>query len=430
MVNKFLKLIKDGEYKTIFSNFMSLSVLQGANLILPLITFPYLVRTLDVDKYGLVVFAQAFIAYFALAADYGFNLSGIREISLYKNNFLKLTRTYNSILIARLGLVIVGFLVMSLIVLSIDKFSENWKLYFLTYGMVFGTALFPTWFFQGMQKMKYITILTVVAKTIFTISIFFLVKSPSDYLWVPFLNSVGFIVVGIISLIIINKQFKIPFALQNFKYIYQQLQKGWFIFISKISTNFYTATTTFVLGLVTNTTLVGYYVIAEKVVRIITAMFSPLIQAIYPHVVELTKKSKEETIIFLRKILKYTLVITIIIWTIGFIFAEPTFNLVFNKDVDHSILLFRILSPLIIILPIAALLFNVALLSFKMDSSFFKIYLTGGLLNVVLLGLFLFVLELSTIGAAMSLLICETVITIYAAFILKSKNIKLLTLNL
>ena len=89
--------------------------------------------------------------------------------------------------------------------------------------------------------------------------------------------------------------------------------------------------------------MVGYYAIAEKVVRIITAMFSPLVQAIYPHVVELTKKSREETKIFLRKIFKYTLVLTIIIWTIGFIFAEPALNFLFNKDIEHSILLFKIL---------------------------------------------------------------------------------------
>jgi PST family polysaccharide transporter len=404
---------------------MSLSFLQGANLILPLLTFPYLVRTLGIEKYGLVMFAQAFISYFSLIADYGFNLSGTREISLHKNNLQKLTRIYNSILTARLGLVILGLSIMSIVVFGIGKFTSDWQLYFLTYGLVVGTALFPTWFFQGMEKMKYITILTVISKTIFTISIFVFVNSPDDYLRVPLLNSLGYILVGIISLIVINKQFKIPFKLQKTKYIVQQLQKGWYIFISKISTNLYTATTTFVLGLVTNTTMVGYYAIAEKVVRIIVAMFSPFTQTIYPHIVELTKKSPQESIYFLQKVLKYTIIIAFGIWGIGVVFAEPIFHLIFNNDVDHSILLFRILSPLIIIIPIASILFNIVLLAFKLDIYFSKIYIIGAILNLILLGVLLFVFKLSTIGAAISLLICETVITSFAGIILYKKNIKI-----
>lgn len=425
MVKKFKELLNKGESKKILSNFMSLSFLQGANLILPLITFPYLVRVLGVEYYGLVFFAQAFIAYFALISDYGFNLSGTREISLCKNNIQKLTRTYNSILLARLGLTFFGFVLMAIIVLSIGRFQKDWELYFLTYGLVIGNTLFPIWFFQGMEKMKFITILNLISKTIFTISIFIFVKSPKDYLWVPVLTSIGYVISGIISLIIINKQFKISFELQKSKYIFQQLKNGWYIFISKISTNFYTATTTFVLGLVTNNTMVGYYTIAEKVVRIIISVFAPFIQAIYPHIVQLTKKSESEAASFIKKVLKYTLLISITIWISAIPLASPMFHLIFNKEVEYSIKLFRILSPLIIIIPTASILFNLVLLSFKMDKYFSRIYLTGAILNIILLIVFLFILKLSAVGAAISLLICETIITLYAIILIHKKGIKI-----
>ena len=430
MLKKMINLLKkirnivNTEDKNIFSNFLSLSFLQGANLILPILTFPYLVKTLGIEKYGLIMFAQAFMSYFTIIADYGFNLSGTREVSIHRKNHIKLTRIYNSILIARVGMVSIGFIIMAVIVLSIDKFATDWELYFLTYGMVLGTGLFPTWFFQGMEKMKYITILTVISKSIFTISIFVVVISPKDYLWVPLLNSLGYLFVGFISLIIINRKFNILFKIEELKYIMQQIQKGWYIFISKISTNLYTATTTFVLGLVTNTTMVGYYTIAEKVIRIIVSIFVPFTQAIYPYIVQLTKNTPKESILFLRKVIKYTIFISIGIWGVGIIFAEQIFNLIFNNQVDQSILLFRILSPLIIIIPIASILFNIILLSFKMDKSYSKIYITGAILNLILLGVLLFIYKLSTVGAAISLLMCETIITFYAGILLFKNNIK------
>ena len=62
-------------------NILSLFVLQGANYILPLVTIPYLVRVLGPANFGRIAFAQAFIQYFVMLTDYGFNLSATRDIA-------------------------------------------------------------------------------------------------------------------------------------------------------------------------------------------------------------------------------------------------------------------------------------------------------------------------------------------------------------
>ena len=423
MIKRIKSKFQSQDSKKISANFMYLSILQGMNLLLPLITFPYLVRVLGIEKFGLIMFAQAFIVYFSMLADYGFNLSGIREVSSNRNNKNKLIKIFSSIMIARFVLVLIGLIFLTIVVFSFEKFSQNWELYYLTFGIVIGTALFPTWFFQGMEKMKYITVLTVIAKLIFTLSIFIFVTDKNDYIYVPLINSLGFIFVGLISLYIIFKDFNMKFEFQKFKRIKLQFIKGWHVFISKISINLYGATNTFILGIFTTDAIVGYYAIAEKVVRIICSIFAPFYQAIYPHVVGIVKKPKNEASVFLKRVFNYSLAISSVVFLFSIFLGEFLFLLVFEEEAINSINIFYILSPLIIIIPMASLFFNVILLSYKLDKYFSKLYILGGIINLLLIFILFQFLEEKVIAVSISLLITESIITLGAFLVILNKQI-------
>ena len=184
------------KYNTLVSNFSYLMALQVFNILIRFITYPYLTRVLGLSVYGLIAFAQAMISYFMVVINFGFNLSATKFISINKNDRHLTSMAINSIYIIKILLFLTGFFLLILLVELIPKLQENRFLYIITFGICINEVLIPVWYFQGMEKMKFITIINVFTRTIFIGLIFLCVKNKSDYLLVPAFNTIGAILRG------------------------------------------------------------------------------------------------------------------------------------------------------------------------------------------------------------------------------------------
>ncbi len=420
-----LKSITDTETKKrLLSNFFSLSILQGANYILPLITLPYLVRVLGPEKFGLIAFAQAFIQYFNILTDYGFKLSATREISIHREDKEKVSEIFSSVMIIKFALLILSFLIMTLIVFSFEKFKNNWLIYYLTFGMVIGQALFPIWFFQGMERMKYITILNITAKLIFTVSIFIFVHKVSDYIYVPFLNSLGFLVTGILAIHIVFKNFDTKFIFPNRYAIIHELKEGWYIFISTLAISLYTISNTFILGLFASNTVVGYYSGAEKIVKAVQGLLSPISQTIYPHINKLIYESRERGIKFLQKTVFLIGSLSFILSLLIFIFAKLIVLILLGNQYKESIIVLRILAFLPFIIALSNIFGIQTMLSFNYKKEFFNILMAAAIINIAL-ALILAPLY-RHIGVSISVLVSEIFVTLSMFLYLKRRGIEIL----
>lgn len=277
--------------KVLFGNFISLFVLQGSNYIIPLILLPYLIYTLGIENFGLLAFATATISFFRAIVSYGFDLSGTKQIALNQNNHENINEIFNSIITVKFILAIICLIFLSMLVLLFDKFNQNIYVFLVTYIIIFGDLLFPIWFFQGIEKMKFITYLKLSYKILFLFLVLLLVKTEDDFILVPLLDSIGSIIIGFFAIFIIGKKYAIKYTIPSFMNIKYQFKNGWHIFISNIAVIFYTSINTFLLGLMTNNLLVGYYSVAEKIYFAIRGLLEPLTQALFPF---LSRKYKSD----------------------------------------------------------------------------------------------------------------------------------------
>jgi PST family polysaccharide transporter len=345
-----LKILKNNKYGRLIENFFSLSFLQGANYLLPLITLPYLVRVFGAEGYGQVMFAYAFTQYFVILTDYGFNLSATRSVSVNRENGAKISEIVCSVLIIKTIFIFIGFGIMCGIVFSLPQFKADWQLFLLTYGIVVGQAYFPIWFFQGMEKMKYITALNITARLIFTIFIFVLIHSKNDYLYFPILYSIGFITAGILSLFIVFGLFRVKPVIPSFRIIYGYFKDSTQFFLSRASVSIYTASNTIILGLFAGPAAVGYYASAEQLYKGMQGLFIPLANVLYPYM------AKEKNIALFKKVMTWAFSIMLVIAIIVVLFSGLITGLVFGEGFEPTSDLLKLFAPLAVIVIVSVLL--------------------------------------------------------------------------
>jgi len=350
------------ERKRFLENFLSLSILQGANYLLPLIAFPYLVRVLGPDKFGLIAFAYAFIQYFVLLTDFGFNISAVREISVNRESKEKLSEIFSSVMTIKFSIMILSFALLSVVIFTFNKFQDDWVIYYLMFGVVIGNALFPVWFFQGMERMKYITLLNILSKIIFTVGIFVVIREVTDYIYVPLFYSAGFIVSGIISFYIVLKDFKIELKFIKIRNLINIAKENLHFFLGSISGSLMNNTGTFIVGIFFDINIVGYYAAIEKIVLAFKSIFFPLMNTLYPY---LSKKyiDKDNNIFKIyKKLYLGHAIIGLSIFSLTLLFAKNIVLIILGSDYNFSINILRsislifLISPLTIVLGVPSLL--------------------------------------------------------------------------
>jgi PST family polysaccharide transporter len=409
------------EYRVQINNFISLFILQGLNFILPLITFPYLFRTLGVDNFGLISFSTALLFYFQIFIDFGFNLSGARHVALNRDNKESLNTIYSAITYSKILLIIIGFVILFVSVMCIPKLSHNANLYYISYLVIIGQTFFSNWFFQGVEKMKNITIINIVTKVLSTIFIFLFVKKTNDFLLVPIFYCIGNFVSAVISILIIRIKYNVVLVRVTKETITYYLKDAMPLFVSNLSVTLYTFSTVILLGFFYNNTIVGYYTLAERIIAAMKSVINPISQSLYPFLSIKAKESKEKLLAFNFKFLVVMGGVFLLICLLVFIGSPYILLYFFGKDSSMSLVSLRIMLPIPFLLIIDTVLATFTLLVFNYSKYYTKAVLIVGLVNLCVATVLIYYLK--DIGAALSTLLSETLVAILLFIYCKKVNL-------
>lgn len=391
-------------------NIFSMITLKGLEYILNFLLIPYLIRTLGIERFGAISLMQGVIQYFIILTNYGFNMTGPRSIANCENN-KSLAYYFSSIMAAKV--LIACFTTFIFIGITyIYGFTKNvfdYYLFWAIYLSVIGNIIFPIWFFQGIQQMRYITIINVISKCLIVILIVFFVKSPNDYLIAAVFQSLSTVIAGIMSFYIILKKYRFLITVVSFIDIKSELRDGWHIFLSTVAINLYTTTNIIILGILTNNVIVGYFSSAFKIIDSIKGIMGAIMQAIYPYSTRLFKDDYNKAKLFLKK----SMVLYCCFWGVSsfilVIFSDSIIRILFGIGHDNTSKILQLIGFLPFIISFSNIFGIQVMLSNGWNKAFSIILLVAATFDLMLIIPFVYYYQ--AIGVSIVMILTEVLVT-------------------
>lgn len=325
----------------ILHNTSMLYIMNIAKMVFPLITLPYLTRVLSVPCYGVVTYVKAVMQYMQLIIDFGFLLSGTKDIVLAGEDQNKINHEVGNIFLAKLLLAGVAFLSLCIIIPLIRILRENVYFTILSFVVVALTVFLMDFFFRGIERMEIITVRFVVMKGIATALTFVFVRHDGDIMWIPVLDIIGsMIAVGLVWIQL--KRFNVSMKFDGLGEAFKKLKESAIYFFSNMATTAFTALNTLLIGIYINEVDVAYWGLCTQLVGAAQSFYTPVISGIYPQMV----RTKD------RKLIRKTILVFFPVILLGCVFtllvAKQVLIIVSGKEYGAAAYLLRLLVPVLL----------------------------------------------------------------------------------
>jgi len=418
---KWLQSVRVGLRTSVAKNVASLYLIHFANYLVPLIAVPYLVRALGPAGYGTVAFGQGLINYLLLFVEYGFDWSATRKISVARANSSVVNRIATQVWIAKGLFSVICFIILLALIAIVPKLKEVALFLVVLYGLVLGNALFPTWLFQGMERMVAISLINLSMKIFVLLAVFGLIRRPEDSPLYAALIGGSSVLAGFTGIVVAVRMFRLKPRKVRVTEIVEVIREGWILFLSRASVTLYTTGNAFILGLLTDHTVVGYYSSAEKLTKSILGLLTPISQAVYPRFSKLASESKERAVLWGRRMLFLMGGIGVLLTALVMLGAPIIVAIMLGPQYIPSVAVMRILAPIIFLIALSNVLGIQIMLPLGKDKPFTLILFCAGILNA-LWAIILAPIWRAT-GMAVAVVISELFVTVSMLIYLRVKGV-------
>lgn len=408
-MRKYISRLVQLQDRGVMKNFLALGLVQATNFLLPLISLPYLIRVVGLEKFGAISFVLALMSYLMVLTEYGFDITATKLASSHRHNRDALSRILGDVLATKFFLCLLSLAIMAVLVEGVPHFREYRVLFYMSFLLIVGQVFIPNWFFQGIERMEYLTYINLISRTVFVLLIFVCIREESHYIYVPFIYGLRNTVPGLIGFYFIRFKFGVKIRLAHVRNIPYQIREGGPIFFSSLLVTIFMYSNILILSFFADKQTLGFYSAAEKIVMVVRQLVLVFFQATYPTACQIGINSHTALRGFFKRLHVPFSLMALLGAIVIALFSSPLIWLISGEEAPYAgqILLILAFVPFAASLNIPA---NQTLLIYNFKREYTRVYSMGAVLYLFL-GLML-TYYFSGVGTAWAILITELFISV------------------
>jgi PST family polysaccharide transporter len=300
-----------------------MTALQIISSAFGVLIYPYLIRVLGAESYGLYVFAVATASYFVGIVSFGFSFPGVKAIAQNKDNLQIKSAVVSSVFTSKILLGIVSLVIFIGLLLTVPLLKDHKGLFLIVYAQILSEIFFPIWYFQGVQKMKIVTYFQLAFRILSLPFIFILVRSTDDLLQYAFIATLSVVLPAVALYVYLIRRENLTIRLQPISKLKTYFKEATPFFWSSTAGTIKQESVTIIIGAFFGMKDVALYDLANKLIMLPRMLTMSINTALFPKVIEdiktetIKKIEKYETMIGLAVVLFVVVFGYWIIWLLG-----------------------------------------------------------------------------------------------------------------
>lgn len=367
----------------IIESYVSLTIILMLNSFFMLLIYPYIIKKLGQNSYGLYIFINSIVNYFIQFVSYGFDMYGVREIASNKNNKNAHIRTLSIVFTSKLYLLIIAIFLYIILIFNVEVMFNNVWLSISIFGSILVNIFFPIWYFQGIENMKTVTFIQLIFKLSSLPFIFWLVKTPNDIVVFSVIMTLSNLLGAVSAYLYIYIKLNIHFCIVNFKETIIYLKEAFYFFCTNMVAISKVQIPNIIIGSKFGMSDLAIWDLAQKIVLIPFMIWLNINKALFPKIINKFEVGIIKKIIVAEGILGMLSILVIVM------FGTNVIEILGNKGMGGAYLLAVILSITILTYLISSVYIELILIPKGMDKYVFRdqFYSTLYVITLLIIGL-------------------------------------------
>lgn len=255
------------------------------SLLFPIITIPYLIKTLGAANYGLLAYHQYLGQFVLVVLDFGFPLYAVSEVARRSEEPEALGTFLSDVYLVKLAVLGLALLALGVAIGMSRIFQWNgisgWLLVAFAGAAAFNSFA-PTWLYQGLDTLHRTIIPTLVARSATLISTFILVRSPGDIYLAPLPYLIG----ALVLFCSLSWRARTHFTMARMSHssdVRKVFAESVQVFWSRLTIMGYVTVSPVLIKIAAGNEGIAVYNICEKVISVVRMPFDMLSSASYAH---------------------------------------------------------------------------------------------------------------------------------------------------